>query len=394
MMVSENIVQFPVRLRRFRFRDPTMLPRRPWLVRGLLLRGHITALLAAGGVGKSVLSLTLALHMCAGKPFGPWRCSEPLRVAVLTVEEDEEELDRRLHALQIEYGFTNEDASRLYIINMNDPPLLATADRRGNMQATPKLINLKAELGSHGADVVILDPFVELWAGQENDNNQVKSAMAFIRGMCRELQVGCILCHHIRKGIMTPGDVEAGRGASAFSGLVRMAFTITPMTKQEAEQFALDKHTGIIRIDNAKGNYITSDVDDATWLKFKTVDLENYGEEGEDSDKVGVLKPWTPPGVFEGITVQAIDLVLDRIEEGPEEGERYSFAPQARDAYVGVPITEGLEITAERAERVITTWKKSGLLFEKEVRSPKARKVRARVFVDNSKRPSSNPSET
>jgi hypothetical protein len=389
----ETVVPFPVRLRRFRFRDPTALPRRPWLVRGLILRGHITALLAAGGVGKSVLSLTLALHMCSGKHFGPWRASERLRVAVLTVEEDEDELDRRLHALQIQYGFDNDDASRLLIINMDDPPLLAMADKRGNMQPTKKLADLKIELANHGADVIILDPFVELWAGQENDNVQVRSAMGYIRSICRELNVGCILCHHIRKGLMTPGDVDAGRGASAFAGLVRMAFTITPMTKQEADQFDLEKYKGIIRIDSAKGNYSTADVDDATWLKFRTIDLENYGEDNEDSDKVGVLVTWSPPGVFEGIGFPAIDKVLDKIEEGPEEGERWSFAPQAKDAYVGLCIAEGLEITSERAERVISTWKKSGLLYEKEVRSPKVRKMRARVFVDESKRPSAIPQE-
>lgn len=391
--MTETVVQFPVRIRRFRFKDATALPRRQWLVRGLILRGHITALLAAGGVGKSILSLTLALHMCAGKHFSHWRCPDRLRVAVLTVEEDDEELERRLHALQKQFGFDNDDASRLLIINMEDPPLLAVADKRGIMKPTEKLAKLKLELSNHGADVIILDPFVELWAGQENDNVQVKSAMTFIRSICRELNVGIILCHHVRKGAMTPGDVDSGRGASAFSGLVRMAFTINPMTRQESEGFGLENPGRIVRIDHAKGNYVTTVADDATWLKFVTIDLENYGEDGEESDKVGVLVPWTPPGIFEGIGFHEIDQVLSQIERGPEDGERYSFAAQSKDAYVGVPIADGFGINSERADRIIHTWKKSGLLFEKEVKSPKLRKVRSRVFVDFTKQPTATPTE-
>lgn len=384
---GEKVVPFPVKLRRYRFRDPTQLPQRRWLVRGLILRGHVTALIAAGGAGKSIFGLAMGLHMVAGQNFGAFKPREKYRVAVLTVEEDEEELDRRLHALQKEFGFTNEDAARLLIINIDDPPILAFADRKGTMHGTPKLASLEEELASHGTDCVILDPFIELWTGMENDNNQVKAAAGFIRSMCRRLDAGCILMHHVRKGTVTPGDMDAGRGGSAFGGLVRLAFTLSNMTREDAEALGIDSPKGIIRIDHAKGNY-TPDPGAANWYKFKSIDLGNDTEENPESDKVGVLVPWLPPGLFADVSYDQINVALDRIGAGFEDGDRYTFAPQSRERYVGAAIAGALDTTEEKADRIAKIWKKSGLLYEQQYHSPRYRKLRAGVFVNAEKRPS------
>lgn len=390
---GDNVVQFPVRLRRYRFRDSTALPQRRWLVRGLILRGHVTAIIAAGGAGKSMFGLAMALHMCAGRAFGAFRPRDKYRVAVLTVEEDEEELDRRLHALQKEFGFDNDDASRLLIINIDDPPLLAIADRKGTMHGTKKLESLEQELASHGTDCVVLDPFIELWSGMENDNNQVKAAAGFIRAMCRRLDAGCMLMHHVRKGTVTPGDMDAGRGGSAFGGLVRLAFTLSNMKQEDAEALGIPSPKGIIRIDHAKGNY-SPDPGAANWYKFKSVDLGNETEWNPDSDKVGILVPWVPPGAFENVTYDQINIALDRINIGFEDGDRYTFAAQSRDRYVVVPIAEALEIAEERAELIARIWRKSGLLFEQQYHSPRYRKLRSGVYVDAEKRPSALAEDT
>ena len=384
---GEKVVPFPVKLRRYRFRDAHTLPQRRWLVRGLILRGQVTAVLAAGGAGKSIFGLAVALHMAAGRPYGLFRPREKYRVAILTVEEDEEELDRRLHALQKQFDFTNEDAARLLIINIDDPPILASADRKGIMRGTDKLEKLEQELAAHGTDCMILDPFIELWSGAENDNSQVKAAAGFIRRMARRLDAGCILMHHIRKGAMTPGDIDAGRGGSAFGGLVRLAFTLSPMTKEMAEALGVENPKGIIRIDYAKGNYL-ADPGEANWYRFKSIDLENESFGNSESDTVGILVPWVAPGLFEHVTYPQIDAALDAIGAGFEDGERYTFAPQSKERYVALPIAEALDVAAEKAERVMKVWRGSGLLFEKQYPSAKHRKLKSGVFVDGGKRPS------
>lgn len=390
MMGDEAVVKpWPVRLQKYKFFDPRHIPLRDWLMRGLILRKHVTALIAQGGAGKSIFGLAAALHLCAGRSFGPYFCNERFRVAVLTVEEDQDELDRRLHAIQKYFSFTNEDAQNLHLIAIDGAPILAQVDKKGEIHRTQKMQYLEKCLSSAGIDVVVVDPFIEIWNGVENDNSQVKSAAGLLRELARNLEIGCLLMHHVRKGLVTPGDIDAGRGGSSFGGLVRIAATITNMTMEQAATFNLTSPKGIVRIDNAKGNY-SAPTEEAYWFKFHSVDLGNGTDGDFNSDHVGVLAPWTPPGLFEGISYQMIDDTLDAIRDGMENGERYTFAGQSKDRYVGLPIAQHCQTTEERATRIMKCWRESGLLYEDQYTGNKSR-LKKGVFVDPEKRPSAVP---
>lgn len=385
MADDQNVVQI-VKLRPYKFREIRSLPRRPWIMRGLILRKQITAMIAAGGVGKSMFGLVVACHLAAGQSFGPYKVDRPYRVAILTVEEDADELDRRLHAIRKHFGFSEEIAKNLFIVEMDDPPIIAEANRKGVMHETPKLRILEKVLFNMMIDVIMADPFIELWNGAENDNSQVRAALSYLRGVVRRIECGCLLNHHVRKGAVTPGDVDAGRGASSFGGLVRIAKTITHMSPDDAASLGVKNPKGILRVDSAKGNYL-SPVDEAHWFRFMNVDLENV-KDGEIaiSDKVGVIAPWQPPGLFENVTYEAIDAALDVINAGLD-GERFSFAAQSKERYVVAPIARQLNIEAERAERIMKCWRQSGLLYEDDYTGHKSRSKKG-VFVDAEKRPS------
>ena len=77
--------------------DGMKLPRRPWLIPGLLLRGQVTLLVAPPGSGKTLLTLQLAMVCDSGMPeWGGWRPRGRYRTLVINVEEDETEMHRRL----------------------------------------------------------------------------------------------------------------------------------------------------------------------------------------------------------------------------------------------------------------------------------------------------------
>ncbi|MEJ6847509.1 AAA family ATPase [Sinorhizobium fredii] len=386
---AENVVRLPVRVRPYRLRDPKTLPVRPWIMRGLLLRKQVTSLIAAGGAGKSIFGLVIAWHLAAGLAYGPFKIvGPPKRVGILTVEEDRDELDRRMHAIAKHYGFGRNEERQIHVAHIDDPPILAQVDRKGIIHATDNLKQLERLMGQYGVEVLILDPFIELWSGAENDNGQVKAAAAVIRGMIRRLDAAGLLTHHVRKGVVTPGDLDASRGGSSLGGLVRLAHTITNMTADMAASLGVDSPRHIVRVDHAKGNYLP-DPGQANWFKFIPVDLENENPpDYPESDKVGILIPWAPPGLFENIGYDQIDRVLDVIQNAEGlEYERYSFAPQSKERYVGIPIVKGLDVSEQRADRIVRCWKKSGLLFEQEYLGSKSR-LKNGVFVDNEKRPS------
>jgi RecA-family ATPase len=300
-MADKTVVPFPVVLRRFVPREHLTIPRRPWLMRGLLMRGHVTTLLAAGGVGKSNFGLTIGLHMCAGKPFGPWASVGKLKVAVLSVEEDEAELDRRLHAILDRFGIPREDAFNLFIVQTAGEPLLAVANGKGEVRATKVAEELELLAFREGIDLVIIDPFVEVWLGQENDNTQVRQAAGIIRQMIRRINASCLLMHHVKKGQVEPGDIDAGRGASSLGGLARFGFTLTNMTQDDAKALNLDSHKGFVRADAAKGNYVAPS-DKTDWFRFEEIRLRNGDPlKNEIGDGVGVLVPWSAERAGSGL---------------------------------------------------------------------------------------------
>jgi RecA-family ATPase len=144
-----------VQLRQYRLRDEITIPRRSWLMPGMLMRKQVAALVAAGGVGKSILSLTIAMHHCAGRNFGPWKTLDKYRIAVLSTEEDETELDRRLHAIAKHYGFSQEDADRLFLIQSGEEPVLARANYNGLIEATDLARKMTYEAHQFEVDAVV-----------------------------------------------------------------------------------------------------------------------------------------------------------------------------------------------------------------------------------------------
>jgi hypothetical protein len=377
------------------FRPERSIPRRPWVIRNLLLRLHLTTVLAAGGVGKSMLGLTVALFAAAGRDFGPFKIEKPVKVAFLSVEEDDEEIDRRMAAAKRYYGFVDADfGGRLHKITIGDPGLLAAADREGSIRPTPKLGHLHQQLKALAIDLLIIDPFVEVWEGEENSNMHMKAVATMLRGIARDIGAALLLMHHIRKGTVIPGDVDVGRGGSALGNLTRLVFTMMRMTKEMAEALGLTEgeRRGKVRLDAGKGNYLP-DVDRAYWFQFTSLTLDNAGDDGGGADAIGVLDHWTPPGLFAGVTYEQINAILDAVkrgvvddDDGSPTGEFYTANAQSTKRWVGTLIASILQCEDDKAKRIAKVWMASGLLYEFDYKDGSSRDKKG-LRVDEAKRP-------
>ena len=210
-----GVDDFEVELQPYTFREDKEIPRRDWIVRGLLLRKHLTTLLAPGGTGKSQFSLALALHVAAGRNFGPIKVMKPAKVAFLSLEEDDNEIDRRVNAAMAHYKISRADLDTRFQVIRFEPlrklepdkpviaemlPLLAKADRAGAIRPTPLLGKLHQELKEARIALTVIDPFVEVWEGDENLNMHMKTAAALLRAVGRDVDSAILLIHHVRKG--------------------------------------------------------------------------------------------------------------------------------------------------------------------------------------------------
>jgi len=90
---------------------------------------------------------------------------------------------------------------------------------------------------------------------------------------------------------------------------------------------------------------------------------------------------------FDGVSTAQWNSILDDIDEGLEDGRRYSAAPNAGDEVAAwTVITRHLDRTEEQARKIIKTWIDNGVLFYEEYTAPRGRK-RQGLRVDPGKRP-------
>ena len=358
--------------------DGSKLPRRAWLVPGLLLRGQVTLLVAPPGSGKSLLTLQLAM-VCAGglAEWGGWRPRGRYRSLVINVEEDQTEMERRLFGAHKIMNIAQADLSGIFLANAGSIVVARADSRTKTVTATPMRDQIVQTIIDLAIDIVIVDPFAETFAGDENSNSELKWAGVLWRDIARSTNVAVVLVHHAKKYASNmAGDMDAARGGGSLAGVARIVATLFPMTEPEFERCQADikkafpkaaERGRFIRFDDAKANLslITSS---ARWFFKQTIGLGNAGD-GLPEDDVGVLVPWQRPGILAGLDAEKINAVLDEIaaglrdDDGEPTGEPYTPSRKGGSKrWVGLLLQRLMECSEAEAKTIIGQWLESGLL--------------------------------
>jgi len=366
----------------YEWRQPQSIPRRQWLYDRHIIRRFVSATIAPGGVGKTMLLIVEALAMATGRPLLGVAVSRPLTVWLLNLEDPREELERRIAAACLHYGITAEDiGGRLYVDTGREADLvIARSSRNGVEVCTPCVRQLEREMLARQVDVLIVDPFVACHAVDENSNSAVNVVVKEWRELADRTDAGIDLVHHSRKAGagQTETTVEDGRGASALLGGVRSARVLNPMSEAQATEWGIEERRLYFRVDNGKAN-LAPPAASAKWRKLTDVDLEN-GPAGH-SDRAGVPIAWEPPGVLDGIS--AADLLA--VQRAISAGE-YRADPQSA-AWVGHKIAEvlGWDATDPRDKARLKAaqrrWQQSGALRVEQRMDPRKREPKAFVAV-------------
>lgn len=350
-----------IRATPFVWRDPATLPRRAWLYGRHLARRYVSATVAAGGVGKSSLTLAEALAMVSGRDLFNVGLPEPLRVWMFNLEDPREELDRRIAAAVIHHGIDPAVLDgRLYVDSGREQPLcLAEETPNGAKIVMPLAEALIAEITARKIDVVRIDPFVSSHAVNENDNRAIDLVVKEWARIADKANCAIELVHHTRKQM--PGvevNADSGRGAKALVDASRSTRVLARMTGEEGERAGVENHRLFFRMSEDKQN-LAPPSENAVWAKLVNVHLPN-------GDDVGVVVPWAWPDPFENITPDDLRAVRNAIA-----GKGYRKDVQAKN-WAGRAIAEVLGLDADdKAEKnkikaLIKTWIKTGVLIVSE----------------------------
>ena len=179
------------------------------LVHELIERGEMVAVVGQSKAGKSFIALQMAVCIATGAPF-LGRDTERARVYVANLEVSRKQYKKRLRKLCAAFNVTPEDLHGwLFIDNMKGET--ATWDWCRN------------EAIRNGCGVVVIDPFYQIYHGDENDVNAINEAMAEMKKY-QKAGLTTIIVYHSPKGFS--GDRQLIDMISGSSTLARFPETI------------------------------------------------------------------------------------------------------------------------------------------------------------------------
>ena len=178
----------------------------PWL-----RQGESLLLWSASGLGKTWLTLSMAIAMAGGGKVGNWNCPKPRRVLLIDGEMHLQDLKERIETLAlgdvIQDGDADAAASNLSIIARQDQnPNVNFFDI--TKSASQKQLRQKCE--DLDVDVLIIDNLSTVADGLQDENSATafKPVQKFLLSM-KQMGIATILVHHARK------DGKEARGSSA-----------------------------------------------------------------------------------------------------------------------------------------------------------------------------------
>ena len=348
--------------------------------------GFISGLSAHGATGKTALRIVQALALATGRPLTGEYVFERSRVLILCLEDNIDELRRRVRAAMLHHGVTALDL-RGHLFLWSPTGLKIAEQRDGSRQVVPGELDqqLRHVIVEREIDAVVLDPLVKSHSVEENDNTGIDAVAVILTRLASEMNCAVDVLHHERKGSASAGDADRGRGASSFRDAARLLYTLTPMTDAEREQFGLTEaeRRCLIRVDSAKVNIAPPSIE-ARWFRIVGVPIGNGTDLYPHGDEVPTVEPWMPPDIWVEINNSAANQILDRIERGPSEGQRYSAEKQAAttDRAAWRAVQNGHpHLSEKQCKTIIAEWVKSGMIETREYQDTAQRKTRMGLFV-------------
>lgn len=368
--------------RAFSLRDPSTIEPRDWLYKRIFIRRYVTGTFAPGAAAKTQINLYDLVTMACGFDLStraPLKRGA-LRVWYINVEDDMEEIERRLAAICLHYGVTDADlGGRLFVdTDREGRYLIAETSREGVIVRKAVVDSILAQVEANRIDLLLIDPLVGMHAVSENSNPEMNRVIAQLRRVAEEGACGVHVIHHVRKG--SDGEevsVEDGRGASAIKDACRAVRTLTPMSEKEANDFGvpLEKRRYYIWANHSGKPNLAPPVAARDWYFLEDVGLGN-ARPNRDEDRIGVPTPWQTPSPFDGVSLDdcrriwaAINSVADPLVCLRESSQSV--------AWIGVLICDRLgwersdESARAQAKRIVSEWEACHVLELVKVRDAK-----------------------
>lgn len=182
-----------------------------------LLGGH-------GGMGKSVLALTLAAHAACGWRWGSFHTVQ-CRVVYVSLEDDADTVRYRLRRIIEAYGLPAENVlSEVQVFDGSDADATLAVEfaDSGIHRLIPTPLTEEVAEVCRGAGLIVIDNASDAYSGNENERRQVRAFIRILTGIAKANDAGMLLLAHIDKSAARGNSVgNAYSGSTAWHNSVR-----------------------------------------------------------------------------------------------------------------------------------------------------------------------------
>lgn len=312
----------------------------------LLVRGEGWMIPGVAGVGKTFFLASIGANLAAGENVLKWHVETPLRVLIYQAELPIPFFQQRIKALVDSYALADRRKADLLRENIFiadvKRPFDISADNDGEFD------RLREEVEKLKIDVLMIDPFLSFFQGNENDNCQVRRSLDNLkRCVAAAHSCGLIITDHMPKysgSEKHPEQQYSMRGAGAKRDWAATVLALTAMKTPEGQHGTFIRAT----VDKMRYGKVPKDPfnlrrDDFSFRYewFKSCDIEPHQiAEVLDSAGGGLSLRTFKSAVADTLALsdhEARRLIEHAISEGwidVTPGERRSKAHNLSDKYI------------------------------------------------------------
>lgn len=359
-----------------------------WLCEGTIPQGVPALFAAMGGVGKSFISLDLALEIAATVAHGAHKRrvmgGEVVArgsVVVLSAEDGRDSIHRRLERIDPDNRREQADG-KVFIVPMPEvggPMPLVTGDR-GEFKRTPQFHALIEQLRKvDDLKLIIIDPLQAFVTADITKDPAAGQYMwsAFAQ-LCAETGATVIACHHMRKEGMSRIDSsdtarEAIRGSTALIDGARASYALWSEGEEQARRICQELDIDFRPKRVVRGAVVKSN-DEHDWEVHTYVRADS----GLLEDATDNTREITTAG--DRLSDQQRDKAFDEIDARWRSENPFGASPQSPERYLPNWLQQEFGVSKRTAKDHLNEWMIGGLLATEMV-SAKTKKMGLKVAV-------------
>lgn len=231
--------------------DGVSAPERRWIVPNRIPAKNVTLFSGEGGVGKTLLTMQLAVATVLGK-YWIGEMPETGPVMFVSAEDDEDEMHFRMAKIVEHYRASFRDLADLHMLSLaGKDAVMAAVDGKGIVRPTPLFQQLCATAREIRPRWIGLDTAADIFVVDERNRTEARQCIGLLRGLCLEIDTAIVLLSHPSLSGIASGSGMSG--STGWNNSVRSRLYLKTPKKQDSDDE--DEVSDVRVLETMKSNY-------------------------------------------------------------------------------------------------------------------------------------------